>query len=214
MDLSNVTVTKLLFNPKEKGFEKKMISRSKVFDFGDVRINAYIILVYDINSEFRKNIREYLRRKTEVGILVGFKFEKGVFEKKVEDMLVGENDQFNKAMIEYVSYLYERDYKHLVILEFNYHKLSIESLKVWDAKVKALMGDMKDEMEYIEKKLFGGEETMNARRSLYEGTERTRLRIRKEDEIEEFELNGLSEWNPYGDYTPEKLKFVGDKIPS
>ena len=215
MELKLLSTNKLLFNVKEKGFAKKMIERSPVFDFNDDKILIYIVLVYDLNSEIRRNIKEYLRRKTEAGEAAGFlRDEKtGFFEKRIEDMMVGENDQFNKAVVQYTSWMFERNYKHLVVLEFNYHKLAIESMKKWDSKSNTLIMDMKNEMDVIEKGLFGGEEVMNMRRALYEGTDRTRLRLRKENEIDEFELNGLTDWSPYGDYKPYKLTFVGDVIP-
>jgi hypothetical protein len=215
MELKLLSTNKLLFNVKEKDFASKMIKRSAVFDFKDEKILIYIVLVYDLNSEIRRNIKEYLRRKTEAGEAAGFKRDEktGFFEKKIEDMMVGENDQFNKAVIQYTSWMYERDFKHLVVLEFNYHKLAIESMQKWDSKSNTLMMDMKNEMQIIEDKLFGGEEVMNMRRALYEGTDRTRLRLRKENEIDEFELNGLVDWSPYGDYKPELIKFGGDHIP-
>jgi hypothetical protein len=213
MELKQLNFSKTLFNPLIKGFDDEMIKRSKVFDMGDPRILTYIILVYDLQSEYRRNIKEYLRRKTEAGMSAGFKMKDGIFDRKIEDMMVGESEQFNKAVIEYVSWMHERNYKHLVVLEFNYHKLAIESMKTWDKKRMDLMTEMKDEMEKIELVLFGGEEVQNMRLALYAGTERTKLRIRKEDELEEFELNGLRDWSPYGDYIPQKLKFVGDYIP-
>jgi hypothetical protein len=213
MNLDKITVKGLLFNPKEKDFDKSMIKRSEVFNFKDERINAYIILAYDLQSEFRRNISEYLRRKTEVGDIVGFKRINGYFEKKIEDMLVGQNEQFNKAVVQYVSWMFDREYKHLVVLEFNYVKLALRSFTEWDTKINELMTDMKKEMEVIETKLFGGEEVTNMRKALYSGTERTRLRIRVEDVLDEFKINGLEDWSPYGDYKPEPIKFVGDKIP-
>jgi len=173
--------------------------------------------MYDLNSEIRRNFKDYNNRKFEAAKIAGFEVEEGRFKKDVENTLLGEDENFNKAVIQMVYYSFNNDYKLLFILEEQYNKsMSEYSSKIvdFDEKSRKLLTTMKEQIEEIENKIFGGGETINLRKALYSGIDSTRSRLpRKENELIEFEENGLIDYSPYGSYQPSKLKFVGDRIP-
>jgi len=229
MLLKDIDTSKFLVNPKNPEFKQEMIKLSNVFDFswgGPNRLKAvshtkaltYIALVYDKNSYFRKDIKKYLQRKYMAGEVAGFVIkEDGTFkEGAVENALIGENEYFNKAVIQYAVLQYDIEYAKLVVYELNLHKLLLEAMNAWDKKGDAQkqIETLSSEIAALELKIFGGEETLTARKALYEGTARTRVKLRPEDVQKTSKIRALQDWSPYGkDYIPEMIKFVGDKTP-
>ncbi|MBN1683739.1 hypothetical protein JW865_09340 [Candidatus Bathyarchaeota archaeon] len=218
MELRHITTSKFIFNPKKPEFEQQMIDRSNVFDLKWRRKDwlTYITIVYDLNSELRRNTREYIQRKVDGAKIAGFEMKNGSFDKRVENILLGENEEFNRAVVEYVYYNFNNDYKLLYILEESYNKAIRDQgskLQVLGDKDRKNLTETKIQIEGLEQVLFGGVETINMKKALYEGTEAARTRLRREDEMKMFEENGLDPWNPFPGYKVEKLECVGDKIP-
>ena len=220
MDLSNIVTLKLLFDPKKEGFEQEMIDRSPVFDIKSIdrrKALTYIILAFDINSEVRRNQRELLQRKSIAAQIAGFKTTNNFFDEDAEDMIVGENDEVNKAIVEYVYLMFNNDYKLLYVLEERYN----ETMALYKTTARAFsegdrkhLTNMKEQIEEIESVLFGGTEVLNVRKALYEGIDGARLRIRAEDRVENKKLDPtLDIFNPFPGYKTPKLRFAGDKIP-
>jgi len=226
MDLKNLDTSKFRFDPKKPSFEEDLIKESKVFDLSLKGVNRkkaliYIVLMWDINSEIVRSGKEYVVRKYEAGTAAGFNLhevdsstgKRLVFSKTAEDLFIGENDRFNKAVIQYVSLMHSPEYTRLVVVTHHYNKMASESLKSMSDKDNTFMRNMLDDINTLEQKLFGGEEVFNVKKALYEGTGRTLVKLRPEDEVDEFAINGLRFWSPYSDYMPEPLHFVGDKVP-
>jgi hypothetical protein len=222
MELKNINTKNFLFDPKDDNFEQKMIERSSVFDLKKDRKKwlTYITLVYDLQSEIRRNQRDYTQRKIDAAKISGFELvkdgeRKNRFTVYAENTLVGENDDFNRAVIQLIYYMFNNDYKMLFILEEQYNNaMSNYSSKLveFDEKTRKLLTTMKEQIEEIESKLFGGVEVINMRKALYAGIDGARERMpRKEVEIEEYEKNGLIDYSPYPGYTPNKIVFAGDK---
>lgn len=218
MNLSQITTTKFIFDPKDKDFERKMIERSDIFDLKWRRKEwlTYIALCFDLNSELRRNIREDNQRKIKSAIAAGFSMDNNKFDKRVEDTLIGLDEDFNRAVIEYIYYNFSNDYKLLYVLKESYDYAIREQgkgLSIISDKERKNLTETKNQIEQLEKVLFGGNETINLKRNLYEGLENSGLRIRREDEMKEWEKNGLDPCNPFPGYKVDKLKFVGDKVP-
>lgn len=226
MELKHLDTSKFRFDPKKPTFEEDLIKESKVFDLSLKGINrkkalTYIVLMWDINSEILRSGKDYIVRKYESATAAGFNLhevdtstgKRMVFSKAAEDLFVGENEHFNKAVIQYVSFMHSLEYIRYVVLTYQYNKLAQESLKSMSDKDNTFMRNMLDDMRELEKGLFSDEEVKSVRKSLYEGTSRTLLKLRPEDEVDEYAINGLADWGPYSDYIPNKLYFVGDEIP-
>ena len=220
MELKDIHTAKFMFDPKSDDFEEKMVRRSTMFDFQEDRRKwlTYLTLVYDINSEIRRNNAEYMQRKLIGAETAGFKLSKeGRFEKYVENRLLGTDMDFNRAICEFAYFMYNNDYKLLELLAEKFDLAIVEqrmALKVITDKDRKNIHGMKDDIEVLERKIFGGEETIDLKRALYEGIDNLKDKLpRKENEIKEFEENGLELRSPFKNYKPAPLKFVGDKIP-
>lgn len=210
---------KFLINPKGKDFPNDMLAMSPAFNFKIDKVNqrkalAYLTYMYDKESDIRKSGEEYAQRKYRAGIEAGFLVgEDNKFAKDVEDAMLGHKGKFNKALIQYVSMMYDNDYKYLVILEHNYNKKLLEALSSnIDDKDKKLINDMREQIITIEAEIFGGSD-VNLRKALYEGTSRTRDILRPENVTDEFAQNGLIAWCPYPNYVQGGVKFISDGVP-
>ena len=208
-----------MFDPKKENFEETMVKRSSIFDFNKDRKKwlTYLTVVYDINSEIRRNHSEYMQRKAIGAEIAGFTMKENRYPKYVEERLLGNDMDFNRAICEICYFMFNNDYKLLELLVEKYDLAIIEqrtSIKTLTDKDRKNLQGMKSDIEELEGKIFGGEETLNLRRALYEGVDNLKDRLpRKEVEMDEFEKNGLELWSPFKNYKPDKLKFVGDKIP-
>lgn len=218
MTLDNIDTSKFLADPKSKTFEKDLIKRSKVFDIkvkGAERkqVLTYLVCMYDSMTELRRNIKELAARKREAGIIAGFNFdEENGFDQDIENLIVGDVEQFNHAVVEYLFYNYDRDFIHLIILEMKFPEFmkSIQTGK-WAEKTGKMINDFKADMERLEERLYGGSEVLNMRTALRQGVSNLRPKVRIEDQLVEFEKNGLRNWSPYGpNYVVDKITFAGE----
>jgi acylphosphatase len=178
MELKNINTKSFLFDPKSEDFEIKMISKSKVFDLKEDRKKwlTYITLVYDVNSEIRKNYREYMQRKALSADISGFKRNKeDHFEDNVENCLLGEDDNFNKVVCEYSKHIMDKDYKLLQLL-INKYDLELdkqrEALGSLKEKERSNLNGMKQDIEELVNKIYGGEESARFKRIFYEDIDR------------------------------------------
>ena len=221
MNLENINTSKCIVDPKDKDFENKMTEKSDIFRLPKdrKRLLAYLVLVYDIKSEIRRNHPELTQRKIIAAEAIGFERNKetGHYDPYIEDCLLGKNDDFNRAICEYLYFNFNNDYKLLELLidKYDYaiedQRRKMQVLK--DSERKNLQ-NMKADIEELEHKVFGGEETINLKRMLYEGVDNMKDPLpRKENEMDEFERDGLMSRSPFKNYIPAPLKFVGDKVP-
>ena len=222
MILKDIDTTKFLVDPKSKAFIQDLLDISKIFDLkingvSRKKILVWMALVYDKESYFRKDVKNFHQRKYEAGVCAGFKLkEDNTFDERIEKVMVGESDDFNRCVVQYVTMHFNLEYAKLVIFEYNFYKLWQRSLAKFDdqGKMKTLMDELGDSINELEVKLFGGQETMNAIRALYEGTARSKLNLRPEQMESEYNANKLLGLNPWGDYVPStEVNFVGDEIP-
>lgn len=221
MRLENIHTKNFLADPKSVDFEKELISRSSIFDLKKNKKKwlTYIALVYDVQSELRRNNRDSINRKFEGAKLAGFELnDDGHFSKDIEDILLGKDDHFNQAVNQFVYYQFNNDYKLLYVLEEKYDiqiKEQAMSLKPITAKDRENLTETKNQIEELIDKIFGGTETINMLKALYQGLDNVRDRIpRLEVAVDEYEKNGLDPYCPFPNkYRPNKLKFVGDSIP-
>jgi len=222
MTLNDIDTSRFLCNPRKADFVENMKNMSNVFDLNISRVNTkklliYIALMYDKESYCRKEIKRYLERKTKSAILAGFVLnDDGMFSREVENVLVGQNNSFNKAVVQYAVLQFDIEYAKLVVYELNLHKLLISSMGKWDDKgnAKKQMDDLSAEIAGLELKIFGGEEVLSMRKALYEGTTRTRTKLKPEDVLDEYKIHQLKDWSPYGKgYEIENITFVGDQLP-
>ena len=133
---------------------------------------AYLILVYDKNSEyFIRNADNLYQRKKIVAEKVGFKLdEAGHFEKYVEEVLTGEREEFNLAMLRYVRFANIPDLPVLIkSIELLDYEMSakLPSDPVKRDKVRSNIKNLLKDIEELEIRIFTGRESEKARETLY-----------------------------------------------
>ena len=216
MKQSDIEVKYLMYDP----FDEKTVSKLESYeefkvDFGVSKkeVITYIILLYDMNTQLRREVPYLNQRKIIAAELAGFKKNKdGKFKKEYEDVMLGLNGTTEAAISKYIRLFANPKYISLV------YYWSILSAEFFNISSSTESKDFKNTIANIEKLeakindhtqvLFGGDETMNIRRALYESVEKENLKLRPEDiaNATEEELETILE-NPYGDYKPDKLKF-------
>jgi hypothetical protein len=155
------------------------------------KIIRYIILMYDKDTPFRKRYNKVNQRKIEVARYVGFEHEDGgLFSDDVNDMLMGNNNDVNRMVVEYVRHQKNYKYTYLVGLEEGFHTILQE---VTNGKISNLskLEDMQNQLEQTMTDLLNDDKSIGLREDLMEYMEEERLELRPEDIAEKI-LNGES----------------------
>jgi hypothetical protein len=189
----DIEYSKLLYNPKDPEAIKRLMHNFEEFN-ADIRplmerecLIEYIILMYDIASDFRHLYTDYWVRKRQCAIAAGFKTtETGHFYGDTENMLIGKNNAANDMIVRYLTLFNRPDYlRYISFWEILYAEIkrslgaaSKESKEIKDtlANINKLSQDI-NELEQI---LFGGSESSGLRNSLYKMMERDKLMLRPE----------------------------------
>jgi hypothetical protein len=174
--------SKCLYDP----FDKQTVSKLEgfpefQFEVKDkAKVIAYLILVYDRNSDlFLMHSDNLYMRKKEAALRVGFKLDvKKHFEEWVEQILTGENEQFNLAQFRYVRF---HGIPDLPVLIKYLEMLDAEMAGVLPSdplKRKYVMTNIEElhkKIDDYEQKIFTGKESERARESLYSLIEKIRV---------------------------------------
>ena len=174
------------------------------FTFKDkAKIIAYLILVYDYNNrDWQKQFTRHIELKREAALLAGFKIGANKhFSEEVEDFIVGNNAEFNKAVIRY---LYLCGIPELPALVAHRELQSAEmeaAFGTTDPKDRKIIRENIDKgteriAEY-EEKVFGGKEVENLRKELYKNIEAEKIRLRPEHIAEDISKQKLDLPDPY-----------------
>jgi len=182
-------------------FKFKVPDKQKAID--------YLILLYDISSnEVKASSDRLYERKKFAALKAGFKVDKqGHFSEWVEDIIVGENDEFNDAMVRFVRFFALPDlpaltaYNEMIDHEFT------SAAKEKDSKlikvILANIDELREKIETLERKIFTGDETENVRKALYRLMEKQRL-PRPENVAQDIESRELKVSDPYN-FQDEKI---------
>lgn len=215
-----------LYDPFRKDLVSKMESDYEEFrlNFGNLQsrkeeVLRYIIIMYDLKSPYRQMYPDHMDRKREAALRAGFAL--GVhktFSNWVEDMLVGQNEEVNVAIVKYLMLF---GIPELTALEGCISQFVAESEKMMkrkgDMKTYQLQKALMHDMDRYENKIFGGQEALDMRKALYQNLEQRRRAVRPEDIAKRLKDNPsdkLDDFSPYGeDYQVEPLKFIGDEPP-
>jgi hypothetical protein len=179
---------------------------------------TYLILCYDLHSPLIKRYPDIIDRKIRAAELSEFeKTLDGKFKEGYENLITGENDQFNDIIFQYISSFGSPEFVALVmywsLLADEYKNAS----KITDSKerkdVIANTQNLLTKIKDLTQILFSGEEVMNIRIALYKGAEK-RFRALTPEFIASATEEELDEniGKPYGKkYKPSKIKFIGNK---
>lgn len=175
----------------------------------------YIILMYDLKSSLRLDVRDFWERKRTSALVAGFNLNsKKEFDEPIEKMLLGENDAVNNAMTKYIMLF---GIPALAVLNIYYNKLTFEVQKALRGTAsKTSLKDidyLKVKIEECEEELYGGKEAINAKKALYSKIEKERKAEKPEEIIARINAgDDLNDANPYGKgYKVDELSFIGDE---
>lgn len=155
------------------------------------KVVRYIILMYDQGTPFRKRYNKINLRKIEVAKYVHFQHKVGgLFNSEVNDMLMGENRDVNKMIVEYVRHQKNYKYTYLVGLEEGFYAILQE---VTSGKIGNLtkLKDMQEQLEHTMSEILNDDKSAGLRQDLMEFIEEERLELRPEDIAEKL-LNSES----------------------
>lgn len=176
-----------------KPFDAKSLSTLESFDEvfrykhrHKAKLIDYMIIMWDHNNlELRQLYPDYYTRKRQAAIMAGFTPRKdGKMEPEIESVLVGENDQFNTALVRYLLMQGIPDYPALVALKEMQAQDLMASFQPTEAKDRKLIREnlekITNDIATLEERIFTGRETENVRKALYQYMETERVRLRPE----------------------------------
>ena len=213
-----------LFDPYAKDLKKKLEKYEEFKQplgnmerYRDV-IYKYIIIMYDFKSPFRMLYPDINERRREAAREAGFQLTRNrEFTKDIEDVLLGLREDVAKMVVKYLMLF---GVPELVAIEGCMSQFVAESEKLvrrqGDMNTYKLQKALMKDMEEYERRIFGGQETLDMRRALYQNLESRRRAPRPEEMAKRLQADPsdkLDDFNPYGEYSVEKLKFKGDEPP-
>jgi hypothetical protein len=164
-DVMSVPLTKDVFSkypelaqyeelqPKGTASEK----RSQYFLAFHDMVVRYVILMYSCENVIHRNIPELIYQKREAAFLAGFELERnGKFSKRVESIIMGDNENVNRMIVRVISFNRNSDYELLITYRDAFErqqlnlrsqdkdskpgdvKTIVDSLKILSAQIKEL----------------------------------------------------------------------------
>jgi len=206
MEQSDINTKVLLYDPFNKDTALKLAEKYEEFNFTFTNLTekrkvvGYIILLYDLHSQLRIDIHDLYERKRTAAQLAGFKAGSGgYFDKKAEEAILGENEDVNRAIIRYTACFFNPDLTMLVSFLSMYWVANSEALKGKPSSTKIKnIETLNKNIKQLDSNIFGGDESINLRRALYEKADEMRVALRPEDVTERLEegKEGV-DYNPY-----------------
>jgi len=199
-----------LYDPSDPDITVKVQEDIPEFKFKcpDIdRLIVYTIFTYDPHADLLKLFpNDFNQRKREAALKSGFKLTEGVFDKWVEDCIIGDNDNYNAAIVAFVTKFNIADYPSFVMYREIFFSEVRAAMSARDSKgKKEAMQNVetaRKQVTDLEKKLFTDEETLNVRSALYVVAEKMKLSLRPEDKAKEIETKTLRVTDPY--YGPRR----------
>ena len=224
MNIRDISTKGMMIDPKDV----KATSRFyELIGHKGVKLNVdidcfvrYVLLMYDSNSPLIASVDDYWERKMNALEAGGFKVKNDWLEDSVEKIALGENEQANDLIIDFLIAVAKPQWTYIVFLNeslVRYTRQSVKTEKISPSDVTAAAGLYSKLGEAVKDWLYAKndrDETTTFRERLYYRVSKELMKIRPEDYAKKIS-NGsrLDEDNPYGKYKVEKIKFVGSKIP-
>lgn len=195
-----------LYDPSDPGVTAKVQADIPEFKFTcpDIdKLIAYTCFVYDPHADLLKLFpNDFNRRKHEAALIAGFKIgSDGRFDEWAEDCFVGANDDYNEALVAFVTKFNIADLPAFVMYREIFFSEFRAAMKATDSKAKkeamANAEIARTRVTELEKKIFTDDEVLSVRSALYVMAEKQKLRLRPEYRAEDIETNTLKIKDPY-----------------
>ena len=220
MDLQKLDTSKFLYDPLDEHLLLKL-SKFNEFKVGfsgmsKKQIIQYIILMYDKNNqEIRAEYPFYPQRKLEVAKTVGLIPGGKKAPTKVENVLIGKNEDVNKMIVRYLTLFNNPDLLMLASMYAISVTLHVQSYSPdFDKSTITNLEKVNNSIKELTESVFGGKDETELRQELYKSIEEQSLGIRPEEIAEALQQGEkpLKDYTPYNkEYLPDQLKFLSDK---
>ena len=158
------------------------------------QIIAWIALVYDQESPFRKKYSELDERKFRSAREVGFELNsQGKFDDYLLDIFNGQNQPINDMIVAYCKLHASTRYSYYVMLEalfFSNLKLAVSGLDANKMKMAELKS-IQSEMAIAQRELLAGDANKNIEKTLYRRINREKIDYSPEAVSGKIKKNGI-----------------------
>jgi hypothetical protein len=222
----DIDATYLRFDPSKKDFYEKICADIPAFaEYQEhakptlIRIFAWIVCMYDMNTPLRREIKDMYKRKVYAATLTGLTPNKvsGKYKEEVEKMMTGQDPKINNLIVQYISSFSSPEYMQLMAHASLQHSVLNRIITGDVSKDNQIIFDnATDKIKELTNLIYGtGErdEVYEARRALYHQVAADLSDMRAENVSKTMVVDGSlpDEWNPYGDgYIPDEIHFAGD----
>jgi hypothetical protein len=219
----------LRFDPNSGWFLRNIIKEIPAFgeyesefartDAGKTRLFAWIVIMYDINTPLRREIKDMYKRKVYAGSLCGITPNalSGKYRDCFENIFVGKDKDVNTLIVKFITSFSSAEYTQLVAhAAIQYSMLEKIVAGKADKGIQEVFDRATDKMKSLEHILYGtGErdEVYEARRALYKQVAYDLSDMRAESVARTIISEGKlpDEWSPYEEgYEPGSIGFIGD----
>ena len=192
----------------------------KLETINTVKIIKYIVYCYDKESPLVRAYKgKWMVKKRESALAAGFERDiNGLFTEEADIVIFCKDDSINRVILRYLYLLHDRLFQTYVIYNEMYLHQSVELMKYDFAQpghaksAKENLDTIGKDIEQLEWKIFSGEETKILKDLLYEDSINQFNELRPERIAVRIERGqGAVDYNPYGDYKKEEMRFMGDE---
>jgi hypothetical protein len=233
-DIKQLDVSKMIISPNHPqlvNFIEKEIPLMKSIkvkytpkNFTKMMLYKYILLMYDPSSPIQSmHSLDFYEKKYYACAYAGYPLKKGKdghkrFDSRVDEMVLGENEEITDAVINFIGYINSPQWNYLVFLHESMLAFTRDAMgkKNRDSKTSKEFRALYDAFYEISNQIgHVYEETKEFSRRFYRQIEISRSSVKPEDYAKALsdndELRGDS---PYPiDYVPNKLTFIGELPP-
>jgi len=225
----NVDGTYLRFDVNDPKFYEKITSEIPAFadytadyingEHHKVKIFQWVVIMYDMHSPLRTQIKGLYDRKVYAANIVGLGQNKasGKFKDYVEDILIGLDTKVNDLIVKYVSFQSSPEYTQFVAhAQIQQSMLQRIIANDADDKVQKMFDASTEKLTKLTNVIYGTgtrDEVYEARKALYQQASYDLSIMRPEAVARKFAQDGElpDEFNPYEEgYKPGDMHFIGD----
>jgi len=225
----DIETSYLRFNPNDSQFLNKISKDIPAFaeydsefahkDAGKTRLYAWIVIMFDMNTPLRREIKDMYKRKVYAGSLCGITPHAvtGKYRECFENVFVGKDKGVNNLIVKFISSFASPEYKQLVAHAVMQDTMMLKIIAGQAKKdVQELFDRSTDKIKELTNLIYGSgerDEVYEARRALYKQVAYDLSDMRAEDVARTVITDGKlpDEWGPYEDgYQPEDISFVSD----
>lgn len=183
------------------------------------RLFAWIVIMYDINTPLRREVKDLYKRKVYAGNLCGItpNSQSGKYRDCFEDIFVGKDKGVNDLIVKFITSFSSPEYTQLIAnVTIQADMLEKIISRKADKNVQVMFDLATDKIKELTNLIYGSgerDEVYEARRALYKQVAYDLSDMRAESVARMFVKDGKlpDEWNPYEPgYEPDEMHFVGD----